>query len=414
MTRATPMPVHCGEPARTGPPLDTPAHKFSNSVDITAAVALVLSLGVVFLLDRAPLAAPPPPPPAPVVAKLPPKVPKLAVIRPPREYDDMGSLLDRLGSGYKYSSLPLEDLEKPDCLAGFEIVFITCGTVPDSWVAEVTGAGARDTQNVTWRRDVRDAVVANLRGFVANGGTLYGSDWAINIIGSAFSNRVDHKLIGAPNHGAAQDIEADVVEDGLRRSVGDRLPLHFDMPEWRPAAFGGRDVTTYLRGSYRTIADESVKNAPLLVRFKHEKGSVIFTSFHNETVNSAAEQRLLQYLVFSAITENLVTGSFETVLTSAVSLESTSLLSSVPGKSTERVTYRLTNPGRLKVALLFNTGAHLRLVLKSPAGRDIPKEGPSTFELEVADAEPGEWTFTVSAIDVPYPHFPFRLVVFRG
>jgi hypothetical protein len=380
---------------------------------------LALSLGVVFALDRPPRPAAPPPPP-PVIVKLPPKIPKLAVVKPPKQYDDMGSLLARLGKGYPYTELHLEDLEQPGKLDGFEIVFLTCGTVPDSWTDRVIGDGVREnTRNVTWKRDVRERVVSTLRAFVSGGGTLYASDWALTLITATFQEHIERNLIGPQAEGAAQDIEATVADDGLRRSIGDIVKLHFDQPEWRPAPFRGRNVTVYLQGKYRSCVDNRMLDAPLLVKFREGKGAVIFTSFHNEKVNSDAEQKLLQHLVFSAITENLVTAAYETILTGALSHDSASILSAKAGKSSETAVYRVAQSGPFRLALLFNPGAHLKLVLKPPAGGEtaphnpveVSKEGVQSFELEIPDARPGDWTCVVFAVDVPFENFPFRLAV---
>ena len=52
----------------------------------------------------------------------------------PHQYDDMGKLLAQLGSGFTYSEIRLEDLEDVSKLVQYDVVFLTCGTVPAGWV----------------------------------------------------------------------------------------------------------------------------------------------------------------------------------------------------------------------------------------------------------------------------------------
>ena len=45
-------------------------------------------------------------------------------------------------------------------------------------------------------------------------------------------------------------------------------------------------MTVYLKGRFRTTAGVTI-DAPLLVKFPFGKGTVLFTSFHNEKQNNA-------------------------------------------------------------------------------------------------------------------------------
>src|SRR5262249_31980357 len=82
-----------------------------------------------------------------------------------------------------------------------------------------------------------------------------------------------------------QIVSAKVVDPGLRDVLGESIPLNFDKNAWFPARFLGQDVTVFLEGEFDQTSGEKVK-APLLVKFPEGKGTVIFTSFHNEKVNS--------------------------------------------------------------------------------------------------------------------------------
>ena len=103
--------------------------------DGAIAVALAITLGVVFLIDRtrAPAATPVPIVSTPVVAPT-PVAPRLKLAVTPHQYDDMGKLLDQLGSGFAYTKIPLEALEDTSKLVDYDVIFLTCGTDPTHWV----------------------------------------------------------------------------------------------------------------------------------------------------------------------------------------------------------------------------------------------------------------------------------------
>ena len=73
-----------------------------------------------------------------------------------------------------------------------------------------------------------------------------------------------------------------------------------------------------MRGTYQSTKNDQ-REAPLLVKFREGKGTVIFTSFHNEAQNSQQELQLLRYLVFSAVTAKEEALTLETMLSGGFS-----------------------------------------------------------------------------------------------
>ena len=188
-------------------------------MDGSVAVLLACALGLVYFFDRAPATSDPTPNPT--------KIPELAVTPP--QYDDMGSLLGHLGSGFTYTNIRLEDLEDVSKLVKYDVVFLTCGTVPDGWVVEGNfGEGDRPgVQRVRPNKQALNRVKESLRTFVARGGTLYASDWRLNLIQYSFPELFDGQDIVT---GAAQTITAEVVDPGLRDVLGPTAELRFDLP----------------------------------------------------------------------------------------------------------------------------------------------------------------------------------------
>jgi hypothetical protein len=307
-------------------------------------------------------------------------------------WDDMGKLLHLLGEGFKHEVLTEDkiiDMHQQGKLNEYDVIFLTCsgGILPAAQLKEP------------------------LLAYVANGGILYASDWRYDTVAAAFPDLVVPNL---RQDGASQELEADIVDADLREALGRKtIHLKFDLPEWKPAAFGGPRVDVLLKGrfkKYKAAANDPLIEAPLMVKFKMDKGIVIFTSFHNEKQNSRDEEALLKYLVF-----RLVTAGVDAEINSSLGKEGftpqRSNLLSAPGKQKIEKKYDNANVTTLRFALGFrNEGVKLRFNITSPDGLQHTKDCESTTVLEVANAAKGTWTYSVEALDA-YANFPFTLTV---
>ncbi len=303
------------------------------------------------------------------------------------KWDDMSKLLHELGDGYRHDNLTMEDVIGPRKLSEYDVVFLTCA---DGY---------------------EDELKNTLQDYVTKGGILYASDWRYKAIAKAFPEMVAKNL---QQDGEKQELEADIVDAGLREALGaKKIHLRFDLPEWKPAAFGGPRVKVLLQGSYvKFKAGGQRATAPLMVKFPVGKGTVVFTSFHNEKQNSRIETQLLKYLVFSLVTAG-VDAEVNTQMDKGGFTAQRSNLLSTPGlQTTEPKTYANKNAGDLRFVLGFrNEGAKLRLNIKSPDGKQFTKDCESTLVVDVTGAAVGDWTYTVTALSLPYPNFPFTVTV---
>jgi len=332
---------------------------------------------------------------------------RLAVTPP--EYDDMGKLLDTLGRGYDYTQIELDDLLHAERLAEYDIVFLTCGGVPREWLQRRLRDSERGSVGIYRPRpEVADAVHESFRKFVGHGGTLYASDLQLDLVSLAFPDLVDEERMG---RGEVQTVEAEVVEPGLRRLLGPAIDLRFDMPAWRPAAFRGPDVTTYLSGTY-TLRDGIRQTGPLLVTFPHGEGTVVFTSFHNEAQNTELELELLRHLVFTTVTAREQRRIKRTMVRGGFSPAERNLLSASSASKPVRMTYRCERGGSLRFVLGFEAqGAELRLRVVGPGGEQFEKQGRKTLTIEIDNARRGAWQYSITPIKVPYENFPYTLTV---
>src|SRR5262245_12713667 len=171
-------------------------------------------------------------------------------------------------------------------------------------------------------------------------------------------------------------------------------------------------MTSYLEAEY--VAGTRHFEGPLLVKFAHKKGAVIFTSFHNAAQNSELEKKLLEYLVFTAVTVQVEAEVRKQMKASGFEPQDTTRLGATAGQATAVQNY--THPaGRpLHFALAFSgPGATLRLLLVSPHGQKIEHEDTASFLIELENAPAGEWRYAVTAESVPFPNYPLTMTVGR-
>jgi hypothetical protein len=378
-------------------------------VDTLAGGALALALFTVFLVDRLTRADPGQAGPNTLDVRLvadssrrlaAQKKLRLAVVPTHREWDarinnwqvwdDMSKLLLDLGDGYRFDEVKAADiLDDPKKLDDYDVLFLTCAP----------GGQELSTQ---------------LYQFVDRGGVLYASDWRYAAVAAAFPGFVDPRTQGG---GVPQNLDAEVVDPALRDVIGAKIHLKFDLGSWKTAAFAGPKVTTLIEGAYRRERDRKdmvgvPARAPLLVKFPVGKGTVIFTSFHNEKQNSDIETKLLQYLVFSMVTAGIDSAVQDNISEGGFAPQRSNLLSTPRENPSVTKTYTSQKAGTLRFALGFrNEGAKLRLHLKAPDGRQFSWEGESTAIFDVPNAAQGEWTYTVTALHLPYANFPFTVTV---
>jgi len=201
-----------------------------------------------------------------------------------------------------------------------------------------------------------------------------------------------------------------VVDAGLRDLLGPQIDLRFDLGGWYPAAFSGEKLTVYLTGRYAAASGR--REAPLLVKFPYAKGTVIFTSFHNEAQASETEKKLLRYLVFSAVTAKIEASVSAAMLKGGFKPTKKNVLGASAGEAAPAQSYVCEKPGHLQFVLGFqDVGARLKLTVTGPGGEKFEREGTSTLTIDVPQAAAGEWKYSVSAIQVPNENFPVTITV---
>lgn len=384
-------------------------------LDAAIAAALVVAVVVVIVMDRR---GPPPDEPSPlepVIVEPQPPAPEVRPLRiavtPERaEFDDVGRLLDSLGSGYAYRPIPLDDLLEAERIGQFDVLFLTCSGYTDTWLGNRAADTLRGNEVYGPNPETFERAKRSLRKFVDDGGTLYASDLHIATVKECFPEFFEPSLDG---RGAAQKVDAEVKDESLQDLIGERIELTFDMPSWRPAAFSGEGLAVLLEGEFK-ILDGEVKRAPLLVRFPHGQGSVIFTSFHNEKQTSDKEKELLKFLVFSTVTAAADAEAERTLARGGFSRTKKDLFSTSRSAVPIRQTYENAEVGDLQFVLAFSEqGAELELSVEGPGGVIHRERGRKTLTIDVPAAAAGSWRYEIRPLSVPSDNFPFTISVGR-
>lgn len=301
-----------------------------------------------------------------------------------KNYDDVGAILKSLGRGYAFTELRPIDLEDADVLKQFDVIFLNCG-------------GAIGRPNLT---------IKALREFVAAGKSLYASDLQFDLIRNTFPDVEDPMLRADGTRG---DYEAEVLDQGLQALLGKTVNLTFNLDGWKAAAFSGESVTPILRA---TDNGRLKAGTPLLVRFRHGQGTVFFTSFHNSVIASDTAKNLLRYLVFSAVIADAEGRVLKVLKRADFTVRPPELLTAPDETWTATRKIALKKDGLFRLGVGFNNeGAEVKLVIEGPSGVKYEKVGKDAFIVEMRNATVGEWKITLSANKLPYPNFPFTLIL---
>lgn len=182
-------------------------------------------------------------------------------------------------------------LTNASLMAEYDIIFLNCGQYESSFFTNPT-------------------VLNNLRAYVDAGGSLYASDWAYDFVEVAFPEAVDFYGNDQQRNAAAAGVDGPIsatVEDtalaqALNRST---VSLNYDLPQWVIPTAASGSSKVLVRGNVQafnmqTFSMEPVNDAPLAVQFSFGQngGSVIYTSFHNESQATQDMNLILTYMVF--------------------------------------------------------------------------------------------------------------------
>lgn len=214
--------------------------------------------------------------------------PRIAVVHG-SQYDNVEAVLDEIG--IEAETIDVYEDNWADQLLGsdarindYDILFLNCRSNESTYSA---------------REDMQD----RLRDFVANGGSLHASDQAYDLIEITFPGKIeflgDDAVRGAADEGASTDLDARILDDGLRGALQlTAVPIHYGLATWSVMVGAASDVHVYLEADAPLLDGGVIEDAPQIVGFNHGEGRVVYSSFHQEPGIGAAQEEVLKLIMF--------------------------------------------------------------------------------------------------------------------
>jgi len=292
----------------------------------------------------------------------------------PSGYDNIGKVVQELE--YQFTQLSHAQLRDTATLSKFDVVFINCDSSCNSNAAPAQKA---------------------IASYVSNGGTIYASDFAADYIAAAFPGAINF----AGRKGPRGKVTAKIVDKGLAARIGSGIQLTFDMSSWMQINNVRKDSQVYVEQNGR----------PLLVSFRHNKGQVIFTCFHNHAQVSKQEYELLRYLVLKPLMaqssveiEDFAGWGTKTEIQETVGTVS-------PGQASQWYEYDFKGAGSLTAMLNWKGQARLGVEVQGPSGIWQEEGDTQPVRLNVPSASAGRWRYRIIGKDVPGKNFPFVVLI---
>jgi hypothetical protein len=170
-------------------------------------------------------------------------------------------------------------------LSQYDIVFFNCGVFDFGFSFQTTA-------------------INNLRQFVSQGGSVYASDQAYDIVERAWPDAIefygnDALANQAEDGQETDDLTGRIVDLGLAGSLGSNIiDLHYPLLAWAAMQSVADYVTVYIRADAPLLNAPTLTDVPHTVRFSAGQGRVLYTSFHQESNISPMMQQALRVLMF--------------------------------------------------------------------------------------------------------------------
>ncbi len=224
------------------------------------------------------------------------------------DYDDVGQVLNTIGIDNEHievfeSSTANNNIQWVDDLLlnyerlqTFDIVFLNCGAGDRRFTGRPAIFGFPAIP-------VSTQAIANLRQFVAEGGSVYASDWAYTFVEATWPDFVDfagNESVDAAKVGFAPfDVTSSITDAAMSSSLGQTsMELHYPLAQWAVMESVSAETTVYVRANAKLDTGVTLQNVPHTIAFRPGAGRVLFTSFHQEAGINPDMQRILQLLMF--------------------------------------------------------------------------------------------------------------------
>lgn len=180
------------------------------------------------------------------------QVAKIAYVK--GSYDKIEDIIQTLG--YTATEISNNDLANLTTIAQYDIIFLNCGS----------------RNNYSTNPGLYSVIDTNLAVFVANGGSIYASDWDVSYLVGGTSNTNNCSLAGgfipdsklcSKNIGNSGMVGATVNNTGLTTALGfNTLNIDYDLGSWQK-------IINYDPAYWEVLVKETSSNDALMIRTNH-------------------------------------------------------------------------------------------------------------------------------------------------
>lgn len=180
------------------------------------------------------------------------QVAKIAYVK--GAYDKIEDIIQTLG--YTATEITNTDLANLTTIAQYDIIFLNCGS----------------RNNYSSNPGLYTVIDTNLATFVANGGSIYASDWDVSYLVGGTSNTNNCSLPGgfvpdpklcSKNIGNVGTVGATVTNTGLTTALGfNTLGIDYDLGSWQK-------IINYDPAYWEVLVKETSSNDALMIRTNH-------------------------------------------------------------------------------------------------------------------------------------------------
>ena len=217
------------------------------------------------------------------------------------DYDDFGVLFETLGiSEYlavngQTGDEMIDFLTDLESMNDYAVIFFDGGHLEEGIFYDSSGM-----PNPTV-----DLVLTTLQQYVFEGGVVYASDWAYDVVERAWPDQIDFvgddTVPDAGQVGETDVVLAKVLDSGLETTLGaDTISITYDMFVWPVVEDLGPGSTAYLVGDapYTYQQQDLIgNNSPLLVGFESGEGSVVFSTWRSRANAGGEHLKTMRYLL---------------------------------------------------------------------------------------------------------------------
>jgi hypothetical protein len=230
------------------------------------------------------------------------------------DYDDFEDVLANMGFANYQLINGLDENELVTFLSNgtelekYDIIFFNGGHVEEDVIYDSDGSIVPlQDEKGNDLPTVPETIIANLQAYVSGGGTAYASDWAYDVVETAWPAALDFvgddTVPDAAQLGEYDFVNAAVSDAALADWLGTNyVDVEYDLPVWPPIESAEGYVSVHLSGNVQYRQGQDVYNlaaVPMLASFSSGDGKVAYSTFRVARNASQDIMLVLQYMMYS-------------------------------------------------------------------------------------------------------------------